>query len=113
MMTRTFLLIAALVLAGCDVGERLSPPVGGIEAARFRRPDVVVTSGQSIQAAVDAAGANAIIHLEPGLYAQAVTVTAAGVKIVGLIDHAGNGPIITNPGGVANGISVRPGANDF
>jgi len=112
-MARTLPLVAALVLAGCDIGERLSPSVNGLEAARFGRPDVVVTPGQSIQAAVDAAGANAVIHLEAGLYAQAVTVTAPGVKIVGLTDEAGNGPIITNPGGAANGISVRPGANDF
>jgi len=112
-MSRTLPLVAALVLAGCDIGERLSPAANGLEAERFGRPDVVVTPGQSIQAAVDAAGANAVIHLEPGLYAQAVTVTAPGVKIVGLTDEAGNGPIITNPGGAANGISVRPGANDF
>lgn len=113
-MARTFPLIAAaLVLAGCHIGERLSPPDDGLEATRFGRPDVVVTPGQSIQAAVDAAGANAVIHLAPGLYAEAVTVTASGVKIVGLTDHLGNGPIITNPGGAANGISVRPGANDF
>jgi parallel beta-helix repeat protein len=112
-MARALSLVAALVLAGCDIGGRLSPSVNGLEAARFGRPDVVVTPSQSIQAAVDAAGPNAVIHLEPGLYAQAVTVTAPGVKIVGLTDHTGNGPIITNPGGAANGISVRPGANDF
>lgn len=112
-MARILPLVAALVLAGCDIGERLSPPVNGLEARRFGQPDVVVTPGQSIQAAVDAAGPNAVIHLAPGLYPQAVTVTAPGVKIVGLSDDAGNGPIITNPGGAANGISVRPGANDF
>ena len=112
-MPRTFALLAALALAACNLGERVSAPLDGLEATRFGLPDVVVSPGQSIQAAVDAAGPNAVIHLEPGLYAEAVTVTAPGVKIVGLTDQAGNGPIITNPGGAANGITVRTGANDF
>lgn len=112
-MSRTLPLLAALALAGCDLGERVSAPGPEFEASRFGRPDVVVSPGQSIQTAVDAAGANAVIHLEPGIYSEAVTITAAGVKIVGLTDPAGNGPIITNPGGAANGISVRPDANDF
>jgi len=112
-MARTLALLAALAVAGCDLGERVSAPVPGLEATRFGQPDVVVQPGQSIQAAVEAAGANAVIHLEPGVYAEAVTITAPGVKIVGLTDPAGNGPIITNPGGAANGITVRTGANDF
>jgi len=32
---------------------------------------------------------------------------------VGLTDGDGNGAVIENPGGARNGISVRPGANDF
>ncbi len=112
-MARPLALLAVLLVAGCDLERPVSPPVFGLEAMRFGQPDVVVSPGQSIQAAVDAAGANAVIQLQPGVYAEAVTITASGVKIVGLTDAGGNGPIITNPGGAANGISVRPDANDF
>jgi parallel beta-helix repeat protein len=100
-------------LAGCELGERLAAPASGLAASRFGAPDIVVAPGTSIQAAVEAAGADAVIHLEPGVYAEAVTITAPGVKIVGLTDAAGNGAIITNPGGIANGITVRNTAMDF
>ena len=121
-MQRTLILMGALALVGCDAGERLAPLVpplvppwsdSGPLASRFGAPDAVVPAGASIQAAVDAAGPNAVIHLSPGVYAQTVTITQPGVKLVGLTDGAGNGAIIQNPGGAPNGITVRPGANGF
>lgn len=112
-MARTLSCILLFLLGACDTGERVAGSSDRPSALRFGQPDAVVPAGGSIQAAVDAAGPNAVIHLEPGLYAQAVNVTQPGVKIVGLTDHSGNGAIIENPGGAANGISVRTGANDF
>ncbi len=112
-MQRTLMVLCALAVAGCDAGDRLAPSTDGLQAARFGSPDVVVPSGGSIQAALDAVGPGAVIHLSPGVYAQAVIVTQPGVKLVGLTDQLGNGVVIENPGGVRNGINVRPGANDF
>jgi parallel beta-helix repeat protein len=112
-MERTFILLCVLAVAACDAGDRLAPSDDGLRAARFGSPDVVVPAGGSIQAALDAAGPGAVIHLSPGVYAQEVTVTHPGVKLIGLTDDLGNGAVIENPGGIRNGISVRTGANDF
>lgn len=112
-MQRTLLLFGALAVGACDVADRFGPSNYRPLAARFGSPDAVVPAGGSIQAALDAAGPGAVIHLSPGLYAQAVTVTQPGVKLIGLTDQAGNGAVIANPGGVRNGISVRTGADDF
>jgi len=75
-MQRTIILMAALALAACDVGERLAPPDKGLLASQFGAPDAIVPAGGPIQAAVDAAGPNAVIHLSPGVYAQTVTITS-------------------------------------
>lgn len=112
-MQRILILTALLATAACDAENPLQPPGDGPEAARFGQPDVVVPAGSSIQAAVDAAGRDAVIHLSPGVYAEAVTVTQPGVKLVGLTAPDGAGVVIENPGGVRNGIDVRPGADGF
>ena len=110
-MTRLLLLVSFTLLAGCHLTDdtRESPP--GADFERFGRPDAVVHSGESIQSAVEAAGANAIIHVEPGVYAEAVRVNQPGVRLIGLGGPGDDPVVIENPGGVRNGIDVR--ANDF
>jgi len=112
-MQHTLILVSALMLTACDAADRLAAPGDEFRATRFGRPDAVVPAGGSIQAALDAAGPGAVIHLSPGVYAQEVIVTYPGVKLIGLTDHRGDGAVIENPGGIRNGISVRTGANDF
>ena len=110
-MTRLSLLLSLVFLAGCTESEGIHEPGPPAVFERFGRPDVVVHAGESIQAAVDAAGANAVIHIEPGTYTEGVWVRHPGVSIVGVGTEQGDQVIIQNPGGVRNGIDVR--ANDF
>jgi parallel beta-helix repeat protein len=110
---RTLLLSSLLALVACEAGDRLSPDHDSPLASRYGRPDAVVPAGGSIQAAVDGAGAGAVIHIAPGVYREGVTVTQPGVKLIGLTDANGNGVVIENPGGVRNGVTVRTGADDF
>lgn len=101
-----FLLV--LAIAACDTAERIAAP----SAVRFGRPDVIVHAGESIQAAIDAAGPGAVIHIEPGTYAEAIRVTQPGIKLVGLRD-AGAGVVIENPGDEEDGVTVISTGDDF
>jgi parallel beta-helix repeat protein len=74
-------------------------------------PSVEVHPGDSIQAAVDAAGPGTIVFLDPGTYDQTVTVTKPDVFLVGL---GGRGAVtLANPGGAEDGITVRRTARGF
>jgi len=72
-----------------------------------------VSPGESIQEAVDRAGAGGIIHIQPGIYVEGVTVTQPNVRIMGMNGPGGAQVVIRNPGGVNNGINVRRGAHNF
>jgi parallel beta-helix repeat protein len=67
---------------------------------------LVVHKGGSIQAVVDSAQPGAVIDIEAGHYAQAVTVATPGIQLIGLQDSQGHGVVIENPGNLANGITV-------
>jgi len=74
---------------------------------------ITVHSGESIQAAVDAAPANATILVEPGVYHEssgavnAVVISKDGIQLVGrpTPDHP---VVLENAGGQMNGIVVAP-----
>jgi len=100
-----------LLFIACDLPDGGQEPAPRPDMVRFGQPTSVVHPGESIQSAVDAAGANAVIHIEPGTYAQAIRVTQPGVRLVGVGTTDEDQVIIQNPGGVRNGIDVR--ANDF
>ena len=68
-----------------------------------------VQSGQSINDAVNAAPANSIIRVEPGLYLEAINFDKPGMQIIG----TGEGVIIQNPGGENNGIRVGSNGDGF
>lgn len=115
-MSRRFpsLFLALLLLPACSDTHPFAPSESEDQSsARLGRPTVVVPAGGSIQAALDAAGPGAVIHIEPGIYTQGVIVTHPDVALVGLTGKDGAGVVIQNPGGVRNGIDVRAGANGF
>lgn len=80
-------------------------------AAKAKLPEIVVHTGGSIQAAVDAAVANSIIYIEPGVYKESILVNKPGIQMIGI---KGNGNVvIQNPGEEENGIIVRSDGDGF
>jgi parallel beta-helix repeat protein len=82
------------------------------------KANMIVHSGESIQAAVDAAQPGWVIKIEPGIYNESITVNKAGIKLIGvdkndkdLDDDAG--VIIQNPGEEENGIKVSDAGDGF
>jgi len=105
-------LFLLLIAAACDSPNRLAAPPA-ISADRRASPEIVVHPGGSIQAAVNAAGPGAVIHIEAGTYAEAIHITTPGLKLLGQRGPEGAGVIIKNPGSAANGITVSAGADGF
>ena len=81
--------------------------------ANFGKADIVVHKGGSIQSAINGAKPGMVIQVEPGTYAEAVTISQAGIKLVGLTNFKGEGVILQNPGSVETGITVQKGADGF
>lgn len=76
-------------------------------------PDIYVKPGESIQAAVNAAGPGQTIFIKPGTYKEAILVTKKGIHLIGLKGSHNEGVTIENPGTEENGITVRDNANGF
>jgi parallel beta-helix repeat protein len=76
------------------------------------KADIVVHSGESIQAAVDAAAPGMLIQILPGTYQESITVAKAGIQLVGVTEE-GMGVIIQNPGNEVNGINVTDAGDGF
>jgi parallel beta-helix repeat protein len=110
-MTRSTTLIALLLATACDAPNRIAAPPP-LAADRVGHADIIVHTGHSIQAAVDAAGAGAVIAIEPGTYAEAVHVRTPGLTLVGLRGRNG-GVTIINPATEDNGVTVDPGSDGF
>jgi len=72
-----------------------------------------VSPGESIQDAVDAAGPNQTIVIEPGIYHESIVVDKPGIKLIGKRDPHGQGVIIENPGDEENGIFVSDNGDGF
>jgi len=100
-MTRGGLLLILLAVCGC----------GG--NGNSGNSTVTVRPGESIQAAIDAAGANATIDVEPGVYHEsagqlnALVITRNSLRLVGLSTPS-NPVVLENAGGQKNGIWVSP-----
>jgi parallel beta-helix repeat protein len=62
---------------------------------------------------VDAASPGDVIRIEPGIYKEAVTVSKANIKMVGITSAAGEEVIIKNPGNEDNGIRVTDEGDGF
>jgi parallel beta-helix repeat protein len=72
---------------------------------------VTVKSGSSIQTAVDAAAANTIIYIEPGIYEEAIVINKPGMQLIGI--KGNTKVVIQNPGELENGITVRSEGDGF
>lgn len=110
------LLLALSVISSCSKDEqekvRFSDQTVNITNLKLVRPDIVVTTGSSIQAAVDNAQPGDVIHIQPGIYHEAIVVDIPNIKMVGLTEGS-NGVIIENPGGEDDGIRVRSNGDGF
>ncbi len=103
--------------------RRLVPPLLLLAAACGRdepttptgQPSVrsaIVAPGSSIQAAIDAASPGDVIHIQPGLYREALRVDRAGIKLIGQSNAAGT-VVLENPGDADNGILVTSNGDGF
>ena len=52
-------------------------------AKKGKSPDIIVHSGQSIQAAVNAASAGFIIQIEAGTYKESIVINKPGIQLIG------------------------------
>jgi len=115
----TLVLIIWIIVTGCKkevppnvIQDKLSLSVHPIPTSEVS-PDFVVKKGTSIQKAVDVATPGSLIHIEPGVYNEAIIVNKPGIKLLGLIDRNSQGVIIQNPGDKENGITVRDAGDGF
>ncbi len=111
----SLIMFAAIILPACkkDAITRANEEPGNLTTRATspaqHAPDMVVHTGSSIQAAVDAASAGFIIQIEPGTYTEAIVVNKPGIQLIGSAD----GVIIQNPGDEENGITVRDNGDGF
>jgi len=111
-MKRFVPFVLLLAVAGCDTPGRIAAPPE-LSADRLGRADIVVHPGESIQAAVDAAGPGTVIQIEPGTYAEAIHISVPGLALVGQQRPDGRGVVIENPGGEEHGIRVDAASDRF
>ena len=80
------------------------------EKSAHGMPHIVVKTGYSIQAAVNAANAGTIIFIQPGTYNETVYVNKASIRLIG-IDEKDKEIIIQNPGTNGNRVKVTSNGN--
>ncbi len=105
------LFIIIVIFSSCKKEQTLQQSQSSSDLSNAKA-DIIVHSGESIQAAVDAAEAGMLIKIEPGTYTEAITVAKAGIKLVGVTEN-GTGVIIQNPGDEEDGISVTDAGDGF
>ncbi len=101
-MRTCHVMLAALILCGCGESDRVGPAL-----------TTTVHPGESIQAAINAAPADATVFVEPGVYHEsptqpsAVVISKDGIQLIGL-SSPGNPVVLENSPGQKNGIWVSP-----
>jgi len=109
------IVLSSTILPGCKkdmitgADQELKGSASNNMIAAERAPDLVVHTGQSIQAAVNAASPGFLIRIEPGTYSEAVVVNKPGIQLVGTSE----GVTIQNPGDEENGITVNDAGDGF
>jgi len=94
--------LAIVLLSGCGESNTANTP-----------PTLTVHAGQSIQAAINTAPANATIIVEPGVYHEsagalsAVIISKDGIQLIGQ-STPGHPVVLENAGGQMNGIVAAP-----
>src|SRR5690349_20160536 len=109
--TLLLLLLVVFIFAGCKKESSSGLPATSSNHADAKA-DIIVHEGGSIQAAVDAAAPGSLIKIEPGIYSESITVSKAGIKLVGVTTN-GAEVIIQNPGDEDDGISVTGAGDGF
>jgi parallel beta-helix repeat protein len=111
----SLLVAACIFVTSCkkDLTKNNEESLGAKIAAAQKSPDIIVHTGNSIQAAVDAASPGQIINIQPGTYNEAVVVNKQGIQLIGLTDENNKGVIIQNPGDEENGITVQDEGDGF
>lgn len=111
-----FFLIAAFAITSCkkEIQTNSDQELQAQKAngSSLGKPDVVVATGSSIQAAINAASDGSVIQIQPGIYAEAIVVNKPGIKLVG-VSNGTTGVIIQNPGDEENGITVNANGDGF
>ncbi len=105
----SILFFAIMILSSCKKEQTLTQQYQTSSDLSNAKADIIVHSGESIQAAVDAAQPGMLIKIEPGTYAETITVAKAGIKLVGL----GANVVIQNPGDKMDGINVTDAGDGF
>jgi len=115
-----FGIILFVALSGCRKEPGFLQTAGVLKSGSYldsalnsEIPDVIVHANGSIQAAVNAAKPGAIIHIDAGIYLEAVVITKPGISLVGLKNDRGEGVVLQNPGSAETGITVLKGGNGF
>lgn len=108
-----FLLLFAITTIFVSCRKDYSPPCNDGMHGKNKGVAVVVHRGGSIQAAVDAAQPGDIIHIEAGIYKEAILVDKPGIQLIGLACNPSEKVIIQNPGDEENGITVRDNGDGF
>lgn len=111
MSKRLTILSLCLLAAACDSPPPAAPDLEPL--ADVAQAASIVHAGQSIQAAINAAAAGAVIQIEPGTYGEALTVDKPGIRLVGLGGDGKPGVVLRNPGGVDDGITVTSNSAGF
>ncbi|KMS90415.1 right-handed parallel beta-helix repeat-containing protein [Prauserella rugosa] len=66
--------------------------------------EILVAAGESVQAALDTAGEGTVVRLGEGTFAENLSVTTSGVRLVG----AGSGRTVLVPGATTTATSIPP-----
>ena len=87
MRTRRMMLVAATALALSGALAGMAPAAGANDGHNGRhdrhRDQSVVSPGQSIQAAIDAAQPGDTIIVRPGVYHESLEIAANGIRLIG------------------------------
>jgi parallel beta-helix repeat protein len=104
--------LVVIILFSCKKEQAITQQAIMSSDLSNAKADITVHAGESIQVAIDAAQSNSLIKIEPGTYAESITINKAGIKLVG-ITQKGKGVIIQNPGDEEDGVTVSDAGDGF
>ena len=113
-LQKIYVLVILVLISLASCNKQVVPgdeKDGGIARLKSQKVSITVSAGTSIQSAVDAAAANTIIYIEPGIYKESIVVGKPGIELIGI---NGKGEvIIQNPADEENGIRVTDNGDGF
>jgi parallel beta-helix repeat protein len=102
-----------IFLISCEEGLQPEPEMANLKTQeqsdlKGLKPDIIVSAGSSIQAAVNAADPGDVILIKPGVYKEDILVEKPNITIRG-----SQNVIIQNPGDAEDGIRVTANGDGF